>query len=117
MRLLADSALPALIAEPNSSSAEIVRFAGGAMRDIDVLSFASLNGFVGVILLGRQSEADADLLASARDLGVSLILTISEVPTEAAYHVLARIEDIAALLPTSEPIVVGKNGPRPKDSP
>jgi hypothetical protein len=116
MRVLADATFPASIALPTAAGVEVVRYDGAAIDDAQLLRYAAEAGFAAVLLLGRDSIADGSIVEEARGLAITIIVTVSENPLEAAAQVRPRLGDIHLRSGDDPVVTMGKTGPIDRDA-
>ena len=110
MRFLADSTFPASIQQPNAEGIEILRYSGPSIEDRDLLAFAAAQGCVAVLMLGREVLAEPQFEELVSQAGVTVVVTVSENPLEAAEQLLPRLDEVVKRLGILPVVVMGKAG-------
>lgn len=122
MRLLYDSRLPQGLefeahAAPAGTAIDFVRWSGGGISDADLVRAEAENGFVGVVLLDRDSLSQADLRTTAQEVGIALIAIASEDPLEAKQRLLRNLASLRRALLEHDCILVLANAVRVQSEP
>ena len=115
MRLLFDARLPRDLAFEASGALEFVRWSGADVSDADLLRAAAQEQFAGVILLDRDSLAQADLRTTARAAGIALVAVAAEGPLEAKRRLVRNLASLHRALLESDCLLVLANEVRRLD--
>ncbi len=83
MRVLLDQAFPTMVAQVSRREFELVRWQGLGLSDLEVLKSASQDGFDAVALLGRASLARPEVISTAIEQLLAVIVTANVSPVEA----------------------------------
>lgn len=120
MKLLFDARMPQSLAFEAASVAdrgafELVRWLGGDISDIELLESAAEQGFHGVVLLGRDSLAQAELRSVADRVGVAIIAVVADGPYEAKQRLVSNLVGVRRSLSEHNCLLVLANEVRPID--
>ena len=113
MRLLYDAVLPSSLAIEAPAEVEFVRWDGGDVSDVELVRESGDRGFRAVVLWGRDSLRQADLLETAHEVGVALVAVEANDPIVAKQRILKNLSVLLRELSEHDCLVVLANEVRP----
>lgn len=107
MNVLLDAAFPASAADRGNSGVILGRWSGGEETDLGLLRYAHDAGFDAVAFLGPDVLARPEVLSTARELGLAVIVLTNQVPTRATVDLEVNLNDIRLRVRPGRLITVG----------
>ncbi len=113
MRLLYDARFPRSLELEADHEIQLERWTGASITDVELVQKAANDGFAGIVFLDRDSLAQDEVRAAARDQGIALIAVEAGGPIEAKLRVLKNSSRLRRLLSQHDCLLVLANEVRP----
>jgi hypothetical protein len=96
MRVLLDASLPSPRTANWRHGNTLERWDAEDLTDTDLVVVAAQRGYGAVVFLGPQALARRELEETSRRAGIAVVVTASEVPTDASRHVQNHFDSIVS---------------------